>query len=34
MAKVIGLSFVGGFLIGIFLGMVLMCCLVAGSDKE
>lgn len=30
----IGIAFTGGFLIGLFIGAFLMCCLVAGRDDE
>jgi len=34
MIKVVGLAFVGGLLIGLFLGMMLMCLLIAGHEEE
>lgn len=33
MTKAVGLAFVGGFLIGVLVGMFLMSCLIASSDK-
>ena len=34
MIKAVGLAFVGGLLIGLFLGMMLMCLLIAGHEEE
>lgn len=34
MVKAVGLAFVGGLLIGLFLGMFLMACFMVGGDKE
>lgn len=34
MTKAVGLSFVAGLLIGLFLGMFLMSLLIAGKDEQ
>lgn len=34
MIKAVALAFFGGLLIGLFLGMMLMCLLIAGHEEE
>ena len=34
MVKAVGLAFIGGLLVGLFLGLFLMSCLIAGKDNQ